>query len=148
MSTRLVYLREDDLSWLFNHFPDSCKESSISWEVILLHFLESFSLILWSSFIKSGSFLFIILYLLRRTEVNLREAMFLINYIYLSSGFVFDNVFKIPTNKDRDIMNYTAGYMKRVWKIFCRDYFVFNVTRCQIFDFFSNGKNFHGIFIY
>jgi len=74
--------------------------------------------------------------------------MFLINSIYLSSSFMLDNVFKIPAHKNRDIMNHATSYMKRVRKIFYRDYFVFNVIRCQAFDFFSNRKNFHRIFIY
>ena len=124
----LNYLWEGIRKCALSHLPDSCRESSISCGFILFHSLVSFSLITCNSFIKSGSFLFCILHLLRGAEIYLRKAKLFVNLAYLYARFMFYNVFKIPTKKYRNVMHRATGNMKRIRRIFNRDNFIFYIT--------------------
>ncbi len=62
----LNYFKTGGRSCALSHLPDLCKDSNISADVILSHSLPSFSRILCSSFINSGSLIFFILYLLSK----------------------------------------------------------------------------------
>lgn len=130
------YLSDGERNCDLSHLPDSCKDSNHSCDVILFHFLVSFSLILCSSFIKSGSSLFCILHLLRRTEVYLWPAKFLINPVNFYACFVLYNMFKIPADKYRYIMDCTTSNMKGIRSILSGYNLVFYVIRSQCFNFF------------
>ena len=144
---KLNYFRVDSRSCALSHFPDSCKDSRNSWDVILAHFLESVARILCSSFIKSGSFLLGILHLLRRTEVYLWQVKFLVNMIHLYPCFMLYNMFKIPACKYRYIVHRTTRNMNGVGPIFNRYNLGVNIARCQGFYLFSNWENFYRIIL-
>lgn len=63
MKVKKDYFKDVERNCDLIHLPASCSSLSITLVGILLHLLESFSLILCNSIIKSGSFLYIFLYL-------------------------------------------------------------------------------------
>lgn len=137
---RWAFLEEDRLIWALSHLPDSWRDANNSSIVIFSHFSANPSLILWSSFINRGSFTFFTLYLLRRTDINLKKTRPLVNPINFNPCFMLHDMLKVPTGQNRNTVDAGHSDVQRISDVFSRNYFFFCISSSQRLGLFRNRK--------
>ena len=140
------YFFPDRLIRALIHLPDSWRDSRNSSSVIFSHFFAKPSLILWRFLIKRGSFVFFTLHLLRRADIYLKKAGFLVNSVDFNPCFMFYNMLKVPADQNWDTVNTGYGNVHGIGNIFSRDHLFFDVALSQRPCLFRNRKDLDSIF--